>query len=461
MRRCCAPHCRLGLILSVSAAITVMGWAFFRPQVRGGFFGNNNQVGGVLVDAAGLVRSSTLEERHQFLNRLRAEVAEPQGNFTESTDLRVISLKKLQQAIARELQTGESLPDEMMMLAGIQRIEYVLLYPEQNDILLAGPGESWVVRDDASVVGKSSGRPVMMLSDLIVALQGVEGSRHGGISVSIEPTAEGRQRLLKMLGRVQMQPGQNPQNLEPMMREAFGPQLVKFTNVPLQSHYARVLLAADYQMKRISMALDPSPVDGLPSYLELARNDNHTGNENPRWWMACNYDALSHDQERLAWRLSGQGVKTLTEQDVSDKSGQVQATGRKSKSAEKWAELMTTRFDDLAVANPIFGELRNVMDLTVVATLILHEGLDQRARCDLSLLLGQGVQVPMDTYEAPKSIAPHCSFIRGKAGWIVTASGGVEITPFDVVENQVLQPSLVETRQRAAAEGADSWWWNG
>lgn len=462
MRRFSAQKTRVVLFVGLSAALTLLGWTTLRTTAVAGLGNfNNRAVGGIMVDAAGLVRSATLDERGNFLNRLRTEVSEAHGQFGDAAGMRMISLKKLQKAIEKSLQTGEQLPIEMQVLAGLQRIEYVFLYPEENDIVLAGPAEPWVIRDDASVVGKASGRPVLLLSDLLVALQSVEDSRNGGISCSIEPTAEGRQRLTKLLSRVQLLPGQNPAALEPMMQEAFGPQVVKFNNVPTESHYARVLLAADYQMKRISMALDQSPVSGLPSYLELARNENHNANENPRWWMACNYDAVKHDQDRLAWQISGQGVKTLTEQDLVDNGGNSSQSGRTTKSAQRWADLMTEHYDSLSKTTPVFGELRNLMDMSVIATLILHEGLDQRAGCDLSVLMGKTVEIPAAQYEVPKAIAPHCSFIRGRSGWVVTASGGVEIAPFDVVENQVADEGLASTRQEVASKENDSWWWNG
>ena len=31
------------------------------------------------------------------------------------------------------------------------------------------------------------------------------------------------------------------------------------------------------------------------------------------------------------------------------------------------------------------------------------------------------------SYTVPKAVAPQCSFIRGRSGWVVTASGGVDI----------------------------------
>lgn len=468
MRRFCTPDGKSGItgvrILGLFAAVGLVAALIGQTHVIAGIggLGNNNAVGGVVVDATGMVRSATLAERSELLTELKNRVAQPHGDMADGTELRMVSLKKLQAALENALATGDEIPAEMQVMAGLQRIEYVFVYPERNDIVLAGPAESWVVREDASVVGSTTGRPVLLLSDLVTAFRSVEPSRDGGITCSIEPTAEGRMRLNRMLSRIRLTPGQNPRQLEPMMREAFGPQQVKLSGIPTDSHYARVLLAADYQMKRIAMALEPAPVQGLPSYLEMSRNQKQSGNQNPRWWMACNYDALKHDETRLAWKLSGQGVKTLTDQDVmSEAGGQVAGGGKRNVMAEKWADLMTEKFNELAVAQSVFGDLRNIMDLSVVATLVVQEGLDAKAGCDLSTLMGGTVEIPMVSYPAPRAVEPQCSFVRGASGWTVTASGGVEVTAFDVVANQETDAALAGVHQRAAETEADRWWWNG
>ena len=47
--------------------------------------------------------------------------------------------------------------------------------------------------------------------------------------------------------------------------------------------------------------------------------------------------------------------------------------------AEKWASLMTEKYDELSTQETIFGELRNLMDLCVIAALLEKEGLWDRA----------------------------------------------------------------------------------
>jgi hypothetical protein len=448
----------------VAALSTIFASALVAPtaQAQVGGFGQQQAVGGVVIDSEGVLRAATLDQRQAALKAMRQSIGQPQGDLAQPAELRMVSLAKLQLAMQECAASGQPLSDEMRHLAGIQRIEFVFVYPERNDIVLAGPAEPWIVRDDASVVGVNSGRPVMKLDDLIVALRSVEPARTEGITCSIEPTEEGRVRLQSMLKRINLRPGQNPSTFEPAMREAFGPQMIKLTGVPGTSHYARTLVAADYQMKRLAMALEDSPVAGLPSYLALSRSQRHSSQSNPRWWMACNYDALSHTDDKLAWRISGQGVKTLTETDLITADGKAQPGQKADKFATLWAETMTQKFDDLTKAQPIFGELRNCFDLSVVATLIVQEQLAQRANCDLAHLLGNNVEIELNQFSIPKSVEPQCSFVRGASGWVVTASGGVDVNAFEVVQSQQVDAAVADVRARAAKSGeSQSWWWNG
>lgn len=424
--------------------------------------GFQRAVGGVMVDPQGILRTASRDMREADLKLLREKIEKPQGVFAETAKLRMISLRGLQENLSEAIAEGKTISDELRYLAGLQRIEFVFVYPEQKDIVIAGPAEPWVVRDDSTVVGVKSGRPVIHLEDLIVALRSVETSRTAGLSCSIEPTAEGRERLQNLLRRVSLRPGQDPSSLEPSMKQAFGPQLIKLTGISETSRYARTMVAADYQMKRIGMGLAPSQIEGLPSYIVIARNQRHSGEANPRWWMACNYDALTHDDEKLAWRISGQGVKTLTENNLLGAAGEKNSIEPKTdRSAQAWADMMTARFDQLSTAQPVFGDLRNCLDMSVICTLIVQERLAERAGCDLSLLVSSTSPIELESLPIPKMVDPECSFIRGAAGWVVTASGGVDVNAFEVVQSQNLDNSLAESRSNSKSTSDSGWWWNG
>lgn len=118
---------------------------------------------------------------------------------------------------------------------------------------------------------------------------------------------------------------------------------------------------------------------------------------------------------------------------------------------------MTEQFETLAKEMPVFGDLQNLMDLSVVSTLIIQEQLEHRAGLELVVLRDQDLLAP-PAYDAPQSIDPECSFIKGRSGWVVTASGGVSINPFEVLQQQKVDPQL--NQQVASATDRSAWWWN-
>ncbi len=430
--------------------------------VHGGLAGIGQQraVGGVMIDAAGVVRTATVDEKRELSEVVADHLMAAEGDLNEATELRMVSLSGLQDALLASVRSGEPIAAEVEFMAGLQRIDFVFVDEAKHDIVIAGPAEPWKMLGDGSVVGTVTGGATMRLADFLVAMRSVEQARNGGISCSIEPTPEGRRRLQTMLRRVKLRPGDNPIALEAAMKEAFGPQMIQLTGVPADSRYARTMVAADFEMKRVAMGLAPSPVAGLPSYLEMARNASHGGGQNPRWWMACDYEAMTKSEDGLAWKLSGGRVKTMTEQDLVAADGSVAGAGKVDKLAQAWADKMTASYDEIAKQIPVFADLENIMDLTVVATLIVQEGLAERAGVNFSELSQSGGVVETTSYAIPRSVDPQCSFIHGRAGWVVTASGGVDINAFSIVQNQTTETAMAQTRTNALAASSDRWWWN-
>ena len=100
------------------------------------------------------------------------------------------------------------------------------------------------------------------------------------------------------------------------------------------SHFARVLVAADYRMKRSGDEFDPSPVRGLPSYLQMVKPRN-AACSTPRFWLEPKYEALLRDADGLALELRGSGVKAMTEEDFVTATGNVQHSGKASPLAQE------------------------------------------------------------------------------------------------------------------------------
>ena len=422
----------------------------------GGFLNGGNAVGGVLIDAEGVVRLPARKDVDRRLATLRQALAANQDqNLAAPNAMRKISLKRLDETIRQHQSNGQPLPEDVLLLAGLQRIEYIFVYPEQQDIVIAGPAEGWRVNEQAEVVGVESGRPVMNLEDLLVAFRSAENARQNGIRCSIDPTPEGRQRFQAALRQIRVQ-GVRPAAAKAALEQAFGPQMVSLAGVPEDSHFARVLVAADYRMKRLAMNLEESPVAGLPSYPEMIRTLRRGADAQPRWWLACDYQPLKRSDDGLAWKIEG-GVKAMTQDELIGADGSVRDAGKVNTRAQRWADLLTERYDELSTHIPAFGDLQNVMDMTVVAATIEGRQLRQLAGCSLPTLFRADSDYKLRSYPAPKKMAPQCSFLKTAGGTLITASGGVDLNAWSVASKTELSPVSLKRTPRG---DSTQWWWN-
>jgi hypothetical protein len=417
--------------------------------------GRQSVVGGIRIDASGMVQNVSIEDRQAEVSKVREQILGGVGAFAEAGKLRMVSLKGVQAAMLDSAKTGKPLAEEISLLGGLTRIEYVLAYPESNDIVLAGPSENWTVGIDGTLVGIESKQPVIYLEDFLVAFRSMAPDSQRTISCSIDPTAEGARNLQRVLDGIPR--NANPVALEPAMKQAFGPQQISLTGVDASSRVARILVAADYRMKSYGMNLVEAPVKGLPSYVELISNKSIKSPQN-RWWMACDYKPIEQAADGLSWRISGPGIKTLTEQEAVAKDGTFKQSGKTDPSAVRWANLFTDKLNEISKHEPVFGMLRNVMDCSVASALIHSRELAAKTGCDLSVLSGTTESLPLARLDTPKTLEPQCSFLKTAGGWIVTASGGVLIDGWKVASETVTSSEVAATRLKSAPTGND-WSW--
>lgn len=422
-------------------------------------WGYQRAVGGIIVDPSGAVRLPTVSERQEMLTELRAQAAKIASELNQRTELRKVSLRTLEAALTDVLAGNQDrLPDELLYLAGLQRVQYILVYPEQNDIVLAGPGEGWKFDQNGNAVGVTTGLPAVRLDDLLVAFRTVEAARTEGISVSIDPTNEGRQRFEAFMNRQRT----FDRAVLPAAVEAMGVQQVTLTGVPADSHFARILFAADFRMKQFGMKLDEAPVRGLPSYLDMLKSKGQVpGSATPRWWMACSYEPVARSGDRLAWEIRGQGVKALTEDEVTAGDGTLQGTGRADPVAKQWADLFTKHYPELAAKDSTMAQLRNLMDLCVACALIQRENLVGLAGGKgFPLLMKPDSEFTVGQLPAPKTVETKCSFLKIGRNYVITASGGVQIESWEVASNNVVTPQLKSVHAQGTPQAGKSWWWN-
>ena len=429
-----------------------------RPFVTGvtPVIGPNGGVGGVAVDAKGVIsRITPANEKNLRALWLRAH--QPiAGDLTQKSSMRMVSLAGLDRELAKLIDQKKQPTEAMYYLAGLQRVRYVFVVPERNDVVLAGPAAGWQANESGDVVSTDSGLPVLQLQDLIDALRTEQSVRQTGITCSIEPTEEGLKRYAQLKSR---RLTFNRATVT-AMEKAIGPQQILLSGIARDSRFARIMVAADYRMKRLAMGFERSPVKGLPNYLDMLRRNPGTARiSSPRWWMTTDYQPLAHSADRLAWRIEGAGVKTLTEDSLLNAHGQRVQPADPNALAQRWADTMTEKYPQLSLAAPIFGQLRNCIDLSVVAALIANEGMLTVADCRLNVLLDE-TKLKTPPHAVPESVPSQASMVKGQNGWIVSVSGGVEIDAFGVVENVEPDAKIGETYKEAISHAPpDRWWW--
>jgi hypothetical protein len=421
----------------------------------------NSVVGGISIDTAGALQNASTDAAGALAKQWAGALEQIPGDLNNLTELRKVSLHSLESAIVEAQKNNKELPDAVKYLAGLQQVRYVFVYPAQGDIVLAGPGEGWKVDARGNVVGKTTGKPTLLLDDLLVALRGARQAAQGGISCSINPTSEGLTKLRTYVNTLssvnsEQEAGAIAVNYERLL----GPQQISISGVPDTSHFARVLVAADYRMKRIAMDFEPAPVKGLPSYLQMMPAGSRAGmNSVPRWWLEPKYEAVVRDEEGLAWELRGASVKALSEESFVDEKGNKKQTGKATAAEQKWADLMTEKYDQLATADPVFGQLQNCMDLALVGALIVKERMTDRINYNMPVLTDETALKTVQYY-APKQVASQASLLKKGTNWVISASGGVMINSWVLADKPQKSEAPGQIRAKTAPNDKSSWWWN-
>jgi hypothetical protein len=452
------------------AAIALLTWCATEAGAQNGGGGNNNgggigivstgAVGGVSIDVNGVLNNAEVDQLtglHDAREKAMQGVSDDMKQFSK---LRKVSLRGLQEAIAAQRAKSADAPlsDDLQLLAGLQRIQYVFVYPDQQDIVIAGPAEGWKIDDAGYIVGETTGRAVMRLEDFAVAIRTGRSAANGGLSCSIDPTAEGMRNLQQYVAGISA--GADINDSVAGIESSLGAQVVSVNGIDPTTPFAHILVAADYRMKRLAMGFEASPVQGLPNYLQMIKAGSRgVQNMTPRWWLAPNYDPLLKDNDGLAWELRGAGVKAMTEDDFFAADGSRTHTGKASAMAQKWSDNMTKAYDKLSVADPIFAELRNVMDMAVAAALISKEQLAEKSNCSLDVLLDtNAVRVPQ--LNAPKQVPTQANFVKKGRDFVISASGGVQINSWLIANENKVSDEIAPAREDAAKTRQTNWWWD-
>jgi len=240
----------------------------------GGGLGSAAGAAGVVIDAQGVLRTRFVSDAGLSRQRRVAAYAELPGDIRKRSTFRKVALSRLEAEVARAAAEGRDIADDVVRLAGLTRVQYVFVYPAEDgqpgEVVIAGPAEGWITDATGRVVGIESGSPTVLLEDLVAAIRVFEPGEptSATIGCSIDPRQEGLAQLqafIKSVGRIN--PKASPEELVMGMTQALGPQDVRVDGVSPTTHFAQVMVEADYRMKLIGIGLERVPARNMKSWV--------------------------------------------------------------------------------------------------------------------------------------------------------------------------------------------------
>ena len=360
---------------------------------------------------------------------------------------------------------NDSLPDEILHLAGLTSIEYVFVHPDESDIVIAGPAAGWVDDQDRQV-NVESGRPTLLLEDLIMAIKATTGSPGEWFGCSIDPTKQSLKNLAELNRKL---PSSIPQSerlsvasqLGEGIRQALGNADVRVFGIPADSRMAMVLVEADYRMKRMALGVERLPIS-MKSYSDLIRSPPSGALQ--RWWMTPDVDKVQSSKDGLNWRLMGSSVKLQTENYAITNGVLSREKQPTSRASQLFAKAFTVKYSQIAQASPVFAELENMMSMLLVAALLRNQDLATRAELDVGELTKWSALAVGDVERVAPRLAPCVVnvFWRGSR-LLAPAGGGVTIKPGDYLNGKnvklVDDQSFENSRTDDLNDNA-RWWWD-
>jgi hypothetical protein len=420
---------------------------------------------GVSIDAEGVLRVKTFNDPggEVMKERINSAKATLDPKAVSFSNLRKISLNRLEQEIINHQNT---LTDEMKNLAGLQRVRYIFYYPESKDIVLAGPAEGWAADATGRTVGITTGRPVVQLQDLIVALRAFPSTSNSTreIGCSIDPTAEGLTALQQFTRTVHLNgmPSQDEvRSIAEGVRNSLGYQRVTINGVSPKSHFAQVMVEADYRMKLIGIGLETPPVR-MVSYIDHAKPSESNGLR--RWYFVPDYQCVRESDDQLAMELVGDGVKLVGEDEAVSATGERKAASRVSKASQAFVRSFTHKYPELAERSPVYAELRNLIDLAIAAACIQKQGYREKAGWKMEFF-GSEKEYPVETYDIPKTVESAVNVIARGNTFSFPVGGGVVIRATEATEHENLLPDekgkVSKVREGTKVNLAKGqWWWD-
>ena len=426
---------------------------------------------GVRVSPTGLLQRLSSEEKTGHLTSVavQARKADLNDDVSRHSELRMVSLTRLERAVARRIEEGLPVPETMAQLAGLEQVKYVFAMPETNEIVIGGPAHAWQYNEQGQPVSSATGRPTLQLDDLVTVLR-TFARGHADFGCSINTRDEGVKALKEFVEKSQARGPVSDvavRSWVKQIQQKLGRQDVVVWGVPGESRVARVIVEADYRMKLIGINKLNAGKD-IPGYFDLLPVSQQKIQPNMdalRWWLTVKCDAVLHSADKSVFEIQGSSVLCLSENQLVTADGKHLPTGQSEPTNRLFAQNFTANYDKLSQKDLVFADAQNIFDMALCSALIQHEELRGKTGWNMGVFAPNGAYAPA-AYPVPKevdSVVNHRVY-RGR-DIVVQAAGGVRCDVMSLAKDSSKNKSEAQlddlsTTVKAPQLPVGRWWWD-
>lgn len=316
------------------------------------------------------------------------------GDATTTFHGRALSLRVLQEQLIENQKNGVR-DQSLRKFAGLNYLAGYIVDETDHDIILIG-----------RVVPSL---PALYLEDFVIALRNAgmkymeiekDGQYYSTPGCSIDPYPEVMRRLQAAGSKIF--DAKSELEIEQSIGEwdstCIYPQRVRVFGIPYHTHFAKVMVQADYDMKNLVNGSDSLGIAGFKSLLDLrldsAYKDIKAGRPisiplssyNRFWYYPGEVKFSAGAGNGIVWLDTCQ-VVLLTEQQYLTDSGQSVGTGYSDPMARLFSQSHTTHYAQIAKLRPIYQELAGLYRHVALAKSLLSQSAPRKAGLDLSFLL--------------------------------------------------------------------------
>jgi hypothetical protein len=271
----------------------------------------------------------------------------------------------------------------------------------------------------------------MQLDDLVIAFRTARKSGGQVFGCAIDPSPDSEKVAHRIVQ--EMAAATHAQRIA-ALQAALGPQNVRIFGTDDNTRLAFMCVGADYELKRFGMGLHRSPIANLGNAVDNSRSAAN------KFWFAPDYDPLLVSADGLSFGIRGQRLKVEAGGFDFDPRG---ATPK----ALAWAKQFTKDMSGLCAAVPLFAELENIADESLLANLVRHDNLGRKVDWDMSFVFDD-TACPVARMPVPRTCQ---TLVNGVSGSL--ACGGVMLEIGPLVIDTFREPDHKDTLSSPKTQG--------